>query len=162
MTEACLLPWLLPTCSCSGITTHLSAQPSLLTAVVSYSVTNVACLPCCTSTSPNLLSEGNRLDQRNAGRYWWSQLGIGQMGGKTGRPTRLVMTVSSVVASVGTCSVLADRGCCVGWAQGQQMRLCFLTSRSRVCGAFLPVGGSRGFRCNVRTGVLGQAAVQKA
>lgn len=98
----------------------------LLSARFPYSIqvtlSNLAlCLPCCPSPSPHLQSEGDGLHQGNAGRHWWPQLVIGQTGGKTDCPTRLVVTISSVVASSVYGTVLAECVCPVGWEQWHQV-----------------------------------------
>lgn len=96
-------------------------SPPFLSAHLPYHIhgtlSNLAlCLPCCSSSSPHLQSEGDRLDQRNAGRHWWPRLGIGQTGGKTDCPTRLVMTSGGLSQCKRYC-VLAECGCRVCWEQ---------------------------------------------
>lgn len=117
-------------------------SPPFLSAHLPYNIhstlSNLAlCLPCCSSSSPPLQSEGDRLDQRNAGRHRWPRLGIGQTGGKTDCPTRLVMTISSVVASVGVYGTVCCLNVAAVWAGSSGTRgSSFLTPRSRVRGAY--------------------------
>lgn len=88
-----------------------SHSPPLLSAHFPYSIhvtlSNLAlCLP---SSSPNLQSEGNRLDQRNAGKLPGVE-----------RQT-VLQGLSGLLAQwcpqCRRCCVLAECGCCVGWEQ---------------------------------------------